>query len=141
LDEAYKAFKTTRAETSDAIVSDEHAIRQEFKHLQGQIIHERQLHVGFADLFKTSAMRKRCVVGFLTMFGAQGTATLVINSKISLDSHCVIPRLSHLQIMDRPYTRVSALTPSRPFYSNLCGSPSARSAIGSMPYWLTGSVE
>lgn len=81
MDEAYKSFKTTRAETTDAILTDEVAIRAEFDLLRGQFMHEKQNHVGFMDLFRHKSLRKRCIVGFITMFGAQGTATLVINSK------------------------------------------------------------
>ena len=34
----------------------------------------------FIDLFRTPSLRKRCIVGFLALFAAQGTATLVINN-------------------------------------------------------------
>lgn len=34
----------------------------------------------FADLFKIQSLRKRCVVGFLALFGVQGTATPVNNN-------------------------------------------------------------
>ena len=37
--------------------------------------------LSFADLFKKQSMRKRCLIGFLTMAGAQATATIVINSQ------------------------------------------------------------
>lgn len=82
MDEAYKSFKTTRAETTDSILSDEVAIRAEFDLLHGQLIHEKQNHIGFLDLFRHRSLRKRCIIGFITMFGAQGTATLVINSEL-----------------------------------------------------------
>jgi hypothetical protein len=90
MDEAYKSFKTTRAETTDSILTDEVAIRAEFDLLHGQLIHEKQNHIGFMDLFRHKSLRKRCIIGFITMFGAQGTATLVINSESM--SHFVIPQ-------------------------------------------------
>ena len=79
-DEAYVAFKTVHAESTAAIAGDDAAIRAEFSFLQAQLVQEKREALSFLDLFRRPAMRKRCIVGFLTMFGAQGTATLVINS-------------------------------------------------------------
>jgi hypothetical protein len=87
VEEAYASFKTVRAESSDSILDDEMAIRAEFELLHRQLMHERQEAVTFIDLFKQPSLRKRCIIGWLTMFGAQGTATLVINSK-SFDTKC-----------------------------------------------------
>jgi hypothetical protein len=81
VEDAYKSFKTVRAESTDAILNDESAIHAEFNILQGQLLHEKLEHISFLDLFRRPSMRKRCIIGWLTMFGAQGTATLVINSR------------------------------------------------------------
>ncbi|KAL6240681.1 hypothetical protein RBB50_012391 [Rhinocladiella similis] len=80
LEDAYLAFKAVRAETSDNIVNNEDAILEEFKLLQGQILHERQEALSMMDLFRLPHMRKRCIMGFLVLFGCQGTGTLVINN-------------------------------------------------------------
>ena len=82
MEEAYVAFGKVRAESSDDMIGDELAIRAEFDLLYGQIKHERSEEHTFADLFKKKSMRKRCIIGFLTLFGCQATGTLVINSKI-----------------------------------------------------------
>ncbi|KPM38696.1 hypothetical protein AK830_g7864 [Neonectria ditissima] len=78
--EAYAAYKMTRAETTDDIITNESAIREEFDHLHGQLIQQQREAISFLDLFKRPSMRKRCIIGFLTMFGAQATATIVINN-------------------------------------------------------------
>ncbi|EHY54629.1 MFS-type transporter criB [Exophiala dermatitidis] len=80
VDEAYKSFVAVRAESDDAMLNNEHAIRAEFKLLQGQLLHEKQEELSLVSLFKLPHFRKRCLVGWLTMFGCQGTATLVINN-------------------------------------------------------------
>ncbi|KAH0833679.1 Sugar transporter family protein [Fonsecaea pedrosoi] len=80
VDEAYRSFKAVRAERTDDIISDDLAIRAEFNLLQGQILHERLEVLSFIDLWRKPSMRKRCIVGFLALFGCQGTATLVINN-------------------------------------------------------------
>jgi len=80
VDEAYKSFQTVRAENSDSTTHHDDDVRAEFTLLQGQILHERLNAVTFMDLFRQPSLRKRCLIGWLTMFGAQGTATLVINS-------------------------------------------------------------
>lgn len=60
--------------------ANEEALRNEFQLLRAQLIHEKHNAVSFIELFRRPSLRKRCMIGFLTMFGAQGTATLVINS-------------------------------------------------------------
>lgn len=80
VEDAYKAFKAVRAETSDNIVNNEQAIQDEFKLLQGQILHERTEAISTWDLLRLPHFRKRCIVGFLILFGCQGTGTLVINN-------------------------------------------------------------
>lgn len=81
MEEAYASFKAVRAESSDTMLNDEMAICSEFDLIRRQLLHEKQEAVSFIDLFKQPSLRKRCIIGWLTMFGAQGTATLVINSK------------------------------------------------------------
>lgn len=80
VEEAYKSFQVTRTERA---ATDEQtgAIRAEFDLLHEQLIYEKQNAMTFLDLFRHPGLRKRCIIGWLTMFGAQGTATLVINSK------------------------------------------------------------
>jgi hypothetical protein len=95
IDQAYEAFKTVRGESSDAILEDEGAIRADFDLLRGQLLHEKQEAVSFIDLFKRPSLRKRCIVGWITMFGAQGTATLVINS-----TSCTGPSFHIQQLTD-----------------------------------------
>ena len=73
VEDAYKAFKTVRAEKSDNIVNNEEAIQDEFKLLQGQILHERTEALSLMDLLRLPHMRKRCIIGFLVLFGCQGT--------------------------------------------------------------------
>lgn len=87
VDDAYKSFKAVRAESSDAILNDESAIRAEFTLLQGQLLHEKQSELSLVSLFKLPHFRKRCLVGWLAMFGCQGTATLVINSESFVSLH------------------------------------------------------
>lgn len=81
-DEAYRAFVNTRADSTQ----DEQAMRLDFDVLHAHLIHEKQNAVKFIDLFKQPGLRKRCIIGWLTMFGAQGTATLVINSEYLSDA-------------------------------------------------------
>ncbi len=79
--EAYTAFKATRAESTDAILSDDHAMHTEFHLLGAQIKHEVENAVSFIDLLKHKTLRKRCCIGFLIMFAAQATGTTTINSE------------------------------------------------------------
>lgn len=79
VEEAYTAFLVTRADSSSD--EDTGAIRADFELLHQQLLQEKQNAMSFIDLFRHATLRKRCIIGWLTMFGAQGTATLVINSK------------------------------------------------------------
>lgn len=83
-EEALKAFEAVRAESDDSMLSDRTAILEEFNMLKGLIQHEKMTKHRFVDLFTSPGMRKRCFLGFLVMFGCQGTGTLVINSKLHL---------------------------------------------------------
>jgi hypothetical protein len=75
VEDAYQAFLLTQGE------SDESTARSQFDQLHAQLVHEKQNGVKLIELFRRPTLRKRCLIGWLTMFGAQGTATLVINSR------------------------------------------------------------
>jgi hypothetical protein len=79
VEEAYTSFTVTRADSWDDETEED--IQAEFDLLHRQLIQEKQNAMSFVDLFRHPTLRKRCIIGFLTLFGAQGTATLVINSK------------------------------------------------------------
>jgi MFS family permease len=81
-EEALKAFEAVRAESDDSMLKDRTAILEEFNTLRGLIQHERMTKHHFVDLFTSPGMRKRCLLGFVVMFGCQGTGTLVINSTL-----------------------------------------------------------
>ena len=78
-DEAYASFIKCRAEDPNDI--DEVEAREEFNHLHAQIIHERNNAVSLKHMFTNPGLRKRCIIGFLTLFGGQVTGTQVFNSK------------------------------------------------------------
>jgi hypothetical protein len=143
IDQAYEAFKTVRGESSDAILEDEGAIRADFDLLRGQLLHEKQEAVSFIDLFKRPSLRKRCMVGWITMFGAQGTATLVINSTSCTGPSFRVQQLTDtfiLQTMVLCYTRIWALGRCNSCSSNADGLACAHLATGSMPWWLINSA-
>jgi hypothetical protein len=77
-DEAYKAFTACRTESVE--LTDEAAIQEEFHLLHLQLNHKKENQVTLLDFWRQPSLRKRCIIGFLTMFAAQGTATLIINS-------------------------------------------------------------
>ena len=87
MDEAYASFNIIR---DDRFAVNESMVQAEFNVLHQQLLHEKENAVSYADLFRLPHYRKRCIVGFLTMFGAQGTATLVINSKSYRDRSILI---------------------------------------------------
>ncbi|KAF4339349.1 major facilitator superfamily transporter [Fusarium beomiforme] len=80
MDEARESFNYTRLGAAGGSTSDEEINNADFETLRKQTICEIEQHVTFADLFKTPSMRKRCITGFLTTFGCQATATIVINN-------------------------------------------------------------
>jgi hypothetical protein len=57
IEESFAAFKATRVEVLDMILSDKHAMREDFEFLRFQTAEEVKL------------MRKRYMIGFLTTFG------------------------------------------------------------------------
>jgi MFS family permease len=81
-EDALKAFQSIHAESDQSIANDHGAVVAEFNLLQALIVHERQEKHTFSDMFRYPAMRKRCFIGFFVLFACQGTATLVINSKL-----------------------------------------------------------
>lgn len=85
-EDALKAFEAVRAESDDAALEDREALLKEFETLKEQIHHEKLARHRFVDLFSSPGMRKRCLIGFIVLFGCQGTGTLVINSKLSTSS-------------------------------------------------------
>lgn len=80
-EDALKAFEAVRAEADDAELEDRAALLQEFEVVKESIRREKLDKHRFVDLFNTPSMRKRCLIGFIVLFGCQGTGTLVINSK------------------------------------------------------------
>ncbi|KAL7892222.1 MFS transporter [Trichoderma sp. TUCIM 5745] len=103
----------------DSVLNDRSAILEEFSTLKGLIQHEKLTH-RFVDLFKSPGMRKRCFLGFLVMFGCQGTGTLVINN--------YGPTL---------YKALVFTTVSQP--SKAAASPSASSSAQNPTAWLEPS--
>lgn len=79
VEDAFRSFWLTQADGESV---NEETLQHEFRLLRAQLNHEKHNAVGFIELFKRPSLRKRCAIGWLTMFGAQGTATLVINSKL-----------------------------------------------------------
>ncbi|OAP57496.1 hypothetical protein AYL99_08234 [Fonsecaea erecta] len=76
--EAFQNFR--KVQDSGEGPEHEMAIEQEFRLLAAQVAHEMKHEVPLKDFFLVPSLRKRCVVGFLTLAAAQGTGTLVINN-------------------------------------------------------------
>ncbi|RBR07330.1 hypothetical protein FVER53590_09973 [Fusarium verticillioides] len=77
IEEAYEAFKSVHAFKED---DSEPSMQLEFGVLHAQIQGEKEMATGYRDLLIQPTLRKRCLVGFLTCFAAQGTATMVISN-------------------------------------------------------------
>ncbi|KAH0839199.1 putative MFS sugar transporter [Fonsecaea pedrosoi] len=77
-EEAFESFKRVRAESSDAFLSDEAALRADFAILREQIIFEKQQQLSLWDIFRLPHYRKRLIVGFVTMVAPQVTGTQII---------------------------------------------------------------
>ncbi|KAK3112211.1 hypothetical protein LTR53_011749 [Teratosphaeriaceae sp. CCFEE 6253] len=73
-DQAFQAFSRTRANAAG------HELQSDFALLEEQVRLELNADPSWMDFVRQPGLRKRCIIGFLTMFGAQGTATLVINN-------------------------------------------------------------
>ncbi|KAK5215195.1 hypothetical protein LTR72_011729 [Exophiala xenobiotica] len=80
-DAALKAFRKVH-DSGVKVMNAEHevAVQEEFRLLAAQTAQEMKNHVPLKDFFLVPSLRKRCLVGFATMFAAQGTFTLVINN-------------------------------------------------------------
>jgi hypothetical protein len=63
----------------------EQVLEEEFLLLRAQVAQEMKHHVPLKQFWTQKSLRKRCIIGWLTFFAGQGTATLVINSQ----SHCI----------------------------------------------------
>ncbi|KAK5550757.1 hypothetical protein LTR46_011247 [Exophiala xenobiotica] len=76
-----KAFRKVH-DSGVKVMNAEHevAVQEEFRLLAAQTAQEMKNHVPLKDFFLVPSLRKRCLVGFATMFAAQGTFTLVINN-------------------------------------------------------------
>ena len=88
-DVAFAEFKKIHASPKDG--TDEHIIEAEFMLLRAQVAHEMNEAVPLSAFWTRKSLRKRCIVGFLTFFAGQGTATLVINSLSSLPRPIGLP--------------------------------------------------
>jgi hypothetical protein len=78
------------------------AVEEEFFLLNSQVLHELKHQIPFKDFWLIPSLRKRCIVGWLTLAAAQGTGTLVINSKTSIP--CDYYPDHRFQIMGHYYT-------------------------------------
>lgn len=77
IEKAFIAFQTSRADEKE----DLEEMRQDFSLLCAQIQHEKEGDISLLDMVRQPNLRRRCLLGFYTMFLAQGSATLVITSK------------------------------------------------------------
>jgi hypothetical protein len=78
-EEAFQVFVKVHAESSDQ--ADMNSVHAEFELIRAQIIHEKHNAVRFLDLFTHKTLRRRTLVGFLTLLGGQAAGTQVVNSK------------------------------------------------------------
>lgn len=62
-------------------INDEEAIAEEFHLLRLQVYEEMKEFVPLKQFWVRPALRKRCILGFMTMFAGQCTGTIVINSE------------------------------------------------------------
>ncbi|RSL63420.1 hypothetical protein CEP54_005258 [Fusarium duplospermum] len=74
---AYHEFKRIHLSGSNDI--DAQSIENEFILLRAQVAQEIKESVPLSHFWTQKSLRKRCLIGFLTFFAGQGTATLVIN--------------------------------------------------------------
>lgn len=83
-EDAYQSFMSTRDHGSDMIESD---AKVEYDALERAIIVEQLEPIRWKDFMIEKDLRKRAIFGYLTMYGAQGTANLVTNSEFDIDAH------------------------------------------------------
>ncbi|KAK7905615.1 hypothetical protein LTR67_000338 [Exophiala xenobiotica] len=77
-EEAFQVFVKVHAESSDQ--ADMNSVHAEFELIRAQIIHEKHNAVRFLDLFTHKTLRRRTLVGFLTLLGGQAAGTQVVNN-------------------------------------------------------------
>lgn len=82
---AFIAFQTSRADEKE----DLEEVRLDFRLLCAQIQHEKESEVSLLDMIRQPHLRRRCLLGFYTLFLAQGSATLVITSKQDREAGCI----------------------------------------------------
>ncbi|CAG9992928.1 unnamed protein product, partial [Clonostachys byssicola] len=75
-DEAHRIFYQAQPAHNTHEVAD----NSEFELLQRQIMQEKTYPTAFSDLFTNPGMRKRTLLGFLSLFGSQAAGTQVINN-------------------------------------------------------------
>lgn len=79
VEDAYASFKSVYGGVE---TEDNDDLRRQFDLLYLQIQNEKRLATKFIDLATHPSLRKRCIVGFLTCFAGQATATMVISSML-----------------------------------------------------------
>lgn len=69
-----------RAHSASHELEGNAAADEDFHLLHSQILQEKCNSVAFRDLFMNASLRKRTLLGFLTLFGCQAAGTQVINN-------------------------------------------------------------
>ena len=80
IDQAWAAFKAVSSTSDTPTPEEEEELNASFANLCSMIRQENLEDHSFKALMTTPSLRKRCLIGFVVLFGCQGTATLVINS-------------------------------------------------------------
>ncbi|KAJ9611200.1 hypothetical protein H2200_004383 [Cladophialophora chaetospira] len=78
IEEARTMFR--RAHSASRESEGNEAADHEFHQLHAQILQEKHNSITFKDLFLNPTLRKRTLLGFLTLFGGQAAGTQVINN-------------------------------------------------------------
>ncbi|RFU72858.1 mfs transporter, sp family, sugar:h+ symporter [Trichoderma arundinaceum] len=73
-----KMFREAHSASHEA--EENNAVDHEFLLLNAQIVMEKDQSVAFRDLFTRPSLRRRVLIGFLTLFGSQAAGTQVINN-------------------------------------------------------------
>lgn len=79
-EEALEPFKKIHGDKKNDLAG--RVIEEEFLLLRSQVAQEAKNYVPLKQFWTQKSLRKRCIIGFVTFFAGQGTATLVINSKL-----------------------------------------------------------
>lgn len=69
-----------RAHSASHESDGNNAVDHEFQELHAHILEEKHNSIAFKDLFVHPTLRKRTLLGFLTLFGCQAAGTQVINN-------------------------------------------------------------